>query len=171
MDTLKQKIRDIADYPKPGIVFKDITPLIQDSALLRQCVDSLVAPFREHDIHYVAGMEARGFIFGAMAALSLDVGFVPLRKPGKLPFDTKRVDYSLEYGDAALEAHVDAIQPGDRVLVIDDVLATGGTAKASCELIEMLGGEVTACAFVMELSFLNGRQLLSPYTTHSLVTY
>ncbi|MCX4193114.1 adenine phosphoribosyltransferase [Methylophaga sp. OBS1] len=171
METLKNKIRDIVDFPKPGVVFKDITPLVKDSATLRHCVDALIAPYRESRINAVAGMEARGFIFGSLAAWELGVGFIPLRKPGKLPYDVQRVDYDLEYGNASLEAHIDAISPGDRILLIDDVLATGGTARASCELVEKLGGEVIACAFVMELTFLHGREQLTSYPLHSLIQY
>lgn len=169
MHNLKTKIREIADFPQPGIQFKDITPLVKDPTSLRQCVTTLIEPFKQENISAVAGMEARGFIFGSLAAWELDVGFIPLRKPGKLPYDVQKVDYDLEYGNASLEAHIDAIQPGDRILLIDDVLATGGTAKASCELVEKLGGNVVACAFVIELCELNGRQQLESYTIHSLI--
>ena len=168
---LKTKIRDIPDFPKQGIVFKDITPLVQDPTSLRLAVDSLAEPFREHDITAVAGMEARGFIFGSLVAWQLGVGFIPLRKPGKLPYDVQSVDYTLEYGQASLEAHIDSIQPGDKILLIDDLLATGGTAKASCELVEKLGGEIVACAFVIELMILGGRNQLSSYPTYSLIQY
>lgn len=171
MDSLKTKIRDIADFPKPGIVFKDITPLVQDPATLKTCIDALITPFKDSNITAVAGMEARGFIFGSLAAWELGVGFIPLRKPGKLPYDVQSVDYALEYGNASLEAHIDAVTEGDRILLVDDVLATGGTAKASCELVEKLGGEVVACAFVMELSFLKGREQLTDYSLHSVMTY
>jgi adenine phosphoribosyltransferase len=171
MDSLKTKIRDIADFPKPGIVFKDITPLVQDPATLRTCIDALISPFKDSNITAVAGMEARGFIFGSLAAWELGVGFIPLRKPGKLPYDVQSVDYALEYGNASLEAHIDAVNEGDRILLVDDVLATGGTARASCELVEKLGGKVVACAFVMELSFLNGRQQLTDYPLHSVMTF
>jgi adenine phosphoribosyltransferase len=171
MDSLKTKIRDIADFPKPGIVFKDITPLVQDPATLKTCIDALISPFKDSNITAVAGMEARGFIFGSLAAWELGVGFIPLRKPGKLPYDVQSVDYALEYGNASLEAHIDAVNEGDRILLVDDVLATGGTARASCELVEKLGGEVVACAFVMELSFLNGRQQLTDYPLHSVMTF
>ncbi len=171
MERLKAKIRDIPDFPKPGILFKDITPLVRDPAALRLAVHQLLHPFLGQDITAVAGMEARGFIFGALVAWELGLGFVPLRKPGKLPHDVQTVDYDLEYGSAALEIHADALDKGDRVLLIDDLLATGGTAKASCELIESLGAEVAACAFVVELDFLKGRDRLANYPVHSLVHY
>ena len=171
MDSLKNKIRDIADFPEPGIMFKDITPLVQDPATLKTCIEALISPYRNTPITAVAGMEARGFIFGSLAAWELNVGFIPLRKPGKLPYDVQKVDYSLEYGEASLEAHSDAIEPGNTILLIDDVLATGGTARASCELVEKLGGQVVACAFVMELGFLRGRERLEAYPVHTLVCY
>lgn len=171
MQRLKDKIRDIPDFPKPGIVFKDITPLVKDPATLRLAVHQLLQPFLGRDITVVAGMEARGFIFGSLVAWELGIGFVPLRKPGKLPYDVQSVSYELEYGSATLEAHVDAVEAGDQVLLIDDLLATGGTAQASCELIERLGAEVVACAFVVELDFLKGRDKLSGYPVHSLLHY
>lgn len=139
MERLKAKIRDIPDFPKPGIVFKDITPLVRDPATLRLAVHQLLHPFLGQDITAVAGMEARGFIFGSLVAWELGVGFIPLRKPGKLPHDVHSVSYDLEYGSASLEVHRDALQAGDKVLLIDDLLATGGTALASCELVEKLG--------------------------------
>lgn len=171
MERLKAKVRDIPDFPKPGILFKDITPLVRDPAALRLCVHQLLHPFLGQTITAVAGMEARGFIFGSLVAWELGVGFVPLRKPGKLPYDVQSVDYELEYGSAALEVHIDAVGQGDRVLLIDDLLATGGTAKASCELIESLGAEVIACGFVVELDFLKGRENLRKYPVHSLLRY
>lgn len=171
MDRLKARIRDIPDFPKPGIVFKDITPLMRDPASLRLAVHQLLHPFLGEPITAVAGMEARGFVFASLVAWELGVGFVPLRKPGKLPYDVQSVAYDLEYGSASLEVHRDALGPGDRVLLIDDLIATGGTAAASCELIERLGAEVAACAFVVELDFLNGRQRLSRYRVHSLLHY
>lgn len=171
MDRLKSKIRDIPDFPKPGIMFKDITPLIKDPATLRLTVHQLLQPFLCRDITAVAGMEARGFIFGSLVAWELGLPFVPLRKPGKLPYDVQTVSYDLEYGSATLEAHTDAFNSDDRVLLIDDLLATGGTAKASCELVEKLGATVAACAFVVELDFLQGRSLLSKYEVHSLVHF
>lgn len=171
MNRLKAKIRDISDFPKPGILFKDITPLVQDPASLRFAVSELIRPFKDSNITAVAGMEARGFIFGSLAAWELNVGFIPLRKPGKLPYDVQSVAYTLEYGEACLEAHIDAIKAGDRILLIDDLLATGGTAKASCQLVEKLGGDVVACAFIIELTTLNGREHISDYPIHSLIHY
>jgi len=171
MQRLRDNIRDIPDFPKPGIVFKDITPLVKDPATLRLAVQQLLHPFLGRDITAVAGMEARGFIFASLVAWELGVGFIPLRKPGKLPYDVHSVSYDLEYGSATLEAHVDAFDSDDRVLLIDDLLATGGTAKASCELIEKLGATVEACAFVVELEFLNGRKRLHNYPVHSLLQY
>ena len=171
MERLKAKIRDIPDFPKPGIVFKDITPLVKDPATLRLATHQLLQPFLGQDITAVAGMEARGFIFGSLVALELGVGFIPLRKPGKLPYDVQSVSYDLEYGSASLEAHIDAFDNSDRILIIDDLLATGGTARASCELVEKSGATVVACAFVVELDFLNGRRNLEKYIVHSLLHY
>lgn len=171
MNRLKSKIRDIPDFPKPGIVFKDITPLVKDPAALRLTVHQLLHPFLGRDITAVAGMEARGFIFGALIAWELGIPFIPLRKPGKLPYDVQSVSYDLEYGSAELEVHIDAVDSRDKVLLVDDLLATGGTAKASCELIEKLGASVVACAFVVELDFLAGREKLSGYEVHSLLHY
>tara|TARA_R110002072_G_scaffold3149_6_gene23482 strand:+ start:10678 stop:11193 length:516 start_codon:yes stop_codon:yes gene_type:complete len=171
MKRLEAHIRNIPDFPEPGIQFKDITPLVKEPAMLRLAVNQLIYPFLGTNITAVAGMEARGFIFGSLAAWELGVGFVPLRKPGKLPYDVQTMSYDLEYGSASLEIHNDALNEGDRVLLIDDLIATGGTAAASCELIEKLGAEVAACAFVVELDFLNGRDKLSAYNIHSLIHY
>jgi len=171
MDTLKSKIRDIPDFPKPGIIFKDITPLLADPDSLRLAVHELAKPFKNSNITAVAGMEARGFIFGVLVALELNIGFIPLRKAGKLPHKVKSVNYTLEYGETSLEAHIDAIKDGDQILLIDDLLATGGTAQASCQLVESLGGTVIACAFVIELTFLNGRNQLANTPIHSLIQY
>jgi len=171
MDRLRRKIRDIPDFPKPGIVFKDITLLVKDPACCRLAVHQLLHPFLGSDITAVAGMEARGFIFGALVAWELGIPFIPLRKPGKLPYDVQSVSYDLEYGSAELEVHIDAVDSNDKVLLIDDLLATGGTAKASCELIEKLGASVVACAFVVELDFLRGRDKLQGYQVHSLLHY
>jgi adenine phosphoribosyltransferase len=171
MDALKAKIRDIPDFPKPGIVFKDLTPLIRDPATLRLATMELVKPFRDTGITAVAGMEARGFIFGSLAAHELGAGFVPLRKPGKLPYQVEALSYDLEYGSATLEIHIDGVGKKDRVLLVDDLIATGGTALASCRLIEKLGATLVACAFVVELDFLYGREKLDGYRVHSLVHY
>lgn len=171
MERLKAHIRTIPDFPEPGIQFKDITPLVKEPDMLRLAVHQLIHPFLGMNITAVAGMEARGFIFGTLAAWELGVGFIPLRKPGKLPYDVESLSYDLEYGSASLEVHVDAVTEGDRVLLVDDLIATGGTAAASCELIEKLGGEVAGCAFVVELDFLKGRDKLSKYQIHSLIHY
>jgi len=171
MERLAAHIRNIPDFPQPGIQFKDITPLVKNPAMLRLAVHELITPFKNERLTAVAGMEARGFIFGSLAAMELEVGFIPLRKPGKLPYKVESVSYDLEYGSAELEVHVDALDSGDRVLLIDDLIATGGTAAASCELIEKLGAEIAGCAFVVELDFLNGREKLSDYHIHSLIHY
>lgn len=171
MNRLKATIRDIPDFPKPGIIFKDITPLVKDPAMVRLAVHQLIHPFLGRSISVIAGMEARGFIFGSLVAWELGLPFVPLRKPGKLPYDVQSVSYDLEYGSATLEAHIDSFSEGDRVLLIDDLLATGGTAKASCELVEKLGATIEACAFVVELDFLNGREKLEGYEVHSLLHF
>ena len=171
MQRLESKIRAIPGFPKPGVVFRDITPLVSDPAMLRLAVHQLVHPFMGEPIDAVAGMEARGFIFGVLSAQELNVGFVPLRKPGKLPYDVQSVSYELEYGTASLEAHIDAINPGDRILLVDDLIATGGTASASCQLVERLGGEIAACAFLIELDGLGGRERLPGRRVHSLLHY
>lgn len=171
MKRLEAHIRNIPDFPEPGIQFKDITPLVKDPAMLRLAVHGLLHPFLGEDITAVAGMEARGFIFGSLVAWELGIPFIPLRKPGKLPYDVESLSYDLEYGSASLEVHIDALEKGDRVLLIDDLIATGGTAAASCELIEKLGAEVVACAFVVELDFLKGRDKLAKYNVHSLLHY
>ncbi len=171
MHRLKAKIRDIPDFPEPGIIFRDITPLVADPSTLQLSVYQLLQPFLGETINAVAGMEARGFIFGSLAAWELGVGFIPLRKPGKLPYDVQSVSYDLEYGSAALEVHTDAVNAGDSILLIDDLIATGGTAAASCQLVEALGGEIVGCAFVIELDALKGREKLSNYRVHSLLHY
>ncbi len=171
MKELEQYIRNIPDFPEPGIQFKDITPLIKEPEMLKLSVRKLIHPFLNEKLTAVAGMEARGFIFGSLAAWELGVSFIPLRKPNKLPYDVERLSYNLEYGSAALEIHVDALGKSDRVLLVDDLIATGGTAAASCQLIEKLGAEIVACAFIVELNFLNGREKLSKYNIHSLIHY
>ena len=168
---LRDAIRDIPDFPKPGIMFKDITTLLADPKLFRATVDAFAQRFAGDHIDAVVGMESRGFLFGAPLAMDLSAGFAPARKPGKLPYDTISVSYDLEYGSATLELHTDAIQPGDKVLIVDDLLATGGTAKATIDLVRKLGGEVVACLFVVELGFLAGRDALDGVPVVSLVNY
>ena len=155
---LTERIRDVPDFPKPGILFKDITPLLKDPAALRQVTDQISASFEDKGIDLVASVESRGFILATPVALNLGAGIVPIRKLGKLPADTINTNYELEYGTNTLEMHRDAIQPGQRVLIVDDVLATGGTVKASIDLVERLGGIVAGIAFLAELTFLDGRE-------------
>ncbi len=157
---LEQAVRTIPDFPKPGIQFKDITPILSDPVLLHQAVEALAAPFRDDGITKVVGIEARGFILGPMLAQFLGAGFVPVRKRGKLPYETVAVEYKLEYGTDVIEMHVDAIEPTDRVLIHDDVIATGGTASACYRLASGFGAEVVGYAFLMELTFLQGRRVL-----------
>jgi len=168
---LADRIRDIPDFPKPGIVFKDITPLLLDPAALDDAVKQLADWARPKEIDLVLAAEARGFILGAALARELGVGFVPARKPGKLPFDTVSAEYILEYGVDALEMHADALAHGTRVLLHDDLLATGGTARALAQLAESRGAEVAGCGFLVELSFLGGREKLADYDVFSLVRY
>lgn len=165
---LEPFIRDIPDFPKPGIIFKDITPLLGDPAALKDTVEQLIAPFENEGIEIVTGVESRGFIFAAAAAIRLGAGFVPIRKPGKLPADTIAESYELEYGTDTVEIHSDAIAPGQKVLMLDDLLATGGTMSAACELVKKIGGEIVSSAFVIELGFLNGRDRLE-CPVHSLM--
>ena len=168
---LRNMIRDVPNFPKPGIVFKDITPLLRDEAGLSLAVEFLTQPFRAMHIDVVVGAESRGFIFGTAVARNLSAGFVPIRKPGKLPARTRSEEYALEYGKDKVEIHEDAIRPGDRVLMVDDVLATGGTMAACCRLVDALGGQIIATAFLLELAFLNGRNLLSKYPVYSVLSY
>jgi adenine phosphoribosyltransferase len=168
---LRPWIRDIPDFPKPGILFKDITPLLHDPRAFGASIDQLAAHHAGRQIDTIAAAEARGFIFGAPLALKLGAGFVPIRKPGKLPYATVATEYQLEYGTDRLEVHTDAFKPGSRVLLLDDVLATGGTMRACCELVSGTGASVVGCAFLMELSFLGGREKLAPYEVFSLITY
>jgi adenine phosphoribosyltransferase len=168
---LKKYIRDIPDFPKPGILFRDITPLLASPDALRESVARLAAPFRNQGIHTVIAAEARGFIFAAPLALELDIGFVPIRKPGKLPFQTHSFDYDLEYGTDTLQMHVDGVKRGDKVLVVDDLLATGGTVGACIKLLERVGAEVAGCAFVIELVGLGGAEKLRPHKVVSLIQY
>jgi adenine phosphoribosyltransferase len=168
---LKRKIRDIADFPQPGIVFKDITPLLNDARAFKLAVDAMAQDYQQRSVDLVVGIEARGFIIGAALAYVLDAGLIPLRKPGKLPFETHRMSYTLEYGSAELEIHRDAIQPGQRVILVDDLLATGGTMRASVDLVQTLGAEIVGVSFLVELSFLEGRKRLQGYQVASLLTY
>jgi adenine phosphoribosyltransferase len=171
VEHLKSAIPGVRVFPKKGVVFRDITPVLADAELLRASVEQLAAPFRDKGVELVLGAEARGFIFGTALALELGAGFIPVRKKGKLPRETHRVTYELEYGSDTLEMHRDAIPAGARVLLVDDLLATGGTTKACCELVEAAGGEVVGCAFVIELSFLGGRRQLEGHEVFSLVDY
>ncbi len=168
---LAARIRDVPDFPTPGIVFKDLMPLIVDPLYFREAVDRLTEWARPMTPDLILGAEARGFIFGAPLAYLLGAGFVAARKPGKLPRRTVQATYELEYGTETLEVHADAIGPGSRVIVLDDVLATGGTAQAKCGLVETLGGEVVGVGFVVELTFLHGRERLGGYNIHSLVSF
>ena len=170
-ETLQAKIRDVPDFPEPGIVFKDIMPLLADPATLRETVDLLADWIEPRKPDVILGAEARGFILGAAIAYKLGCGFVAARRPGKLPWETVSATYALEYGENSLELHADAIAGGQRVLVHDDVLATGGTAAAICNLAEQLGGVVVGTAFVIELAFLEGRNQLEQYDVFSLLTY
>ena len=167
---LEPHIRDIPDFPKPGIVFKDITPLLASPEAFNRCLDGLAAVTTEA-IDVVVGIESRGFIFGAALAARKRLPFVPARKPGKLPADTVKMEYALEYGTDALEIHRDAIAPGKKVLVVDDLLATGGTAKACGDLVREIGGEVAGYAFVIDLAFLGGAAKLAPAPVHALIRY
>ena len=171
MDELKQKIRHVPDFPKAGILFYDITTLLQDPAGLRAAVDGLSMPFKDQGIDLVVGIESRGFIFGSVVADRIGAGFSPVRKPGKLPSKTMRASYSLEYGTDCLEIHADAVEKGQRVLIVDDLLATGGTASAACELVKQLGGKVHALSFLIELVALNGRSKLPGERVHSVLKY
>ena len=170
-DVIKQRLRDVPDFPKPGIMFKDITPLLADPNAFNLCLDSTAAHFDSVTLDAIVGIESRGFIFGAALASRMRIAFIPARKPGKLPYRKTRVEYDLEYGSDALEMHEDAIKQGDKILIVDDLLATGGTAWAACELVRVLGGSVVAAAFVVELTFLGGRKRVHPVEVFSLVQY
>ncbi len=168
---LASTIRSVPDFPVPGILFYDITTLLKNPEALKYSIDQLTGFYQDKKIDLVVGMESRGFIFGMPVAYQLGVGFAPIRKPGKLPAQTISESYQLEYGTNTLEIHVDSIQKGQRVLIVDDLLATGGTAKATCNLVERLGGVVAGIAFLVELTFLNGRNQLKEYDVHSLLKY
>jgi len=168
---LKERIRDIPDFPKPGVVFKDITPLLADAEAFRTLVDAMVEPFADVRVDKVLGIEARGFILAAPVAFRFGAAFVPVRKGGKLPWQIEKEEYELEYGTDLLEIHRDAIAPGERALIVDDVMATGGTAAATVRLVEKLGGEVAGLTFAIELAFLGGRARLAGYDARSLLVY
>ena len=169
MTELAAYIRDVPDFPKPGIIFKDITPLLADPAALAETVRQLARPYESKGAELVVGVESRGFIFGSLVAAHLGAGFVPIRKPSKLPAETISQTYELEYGTDTIEIHADAIRPGQKVLMIDDLLATGGTMAAACELVRRLGGDIVGVAFVIELSFLSGRDKLAGCEVRSLI--
>jgi adenine phosphoribosyltransferase len=168
---IERAIRNIPDFPKPGIQFKDITPVLADARLFSGSIDMLTEPFKPGEVDAVVGIDARGFIFAAAAAVKLQAGFVPVRKKGKLPYQTHEQQYDLEYGTATVAVHVDALKPGSRVLLIDDLLATGGTAAAAAALVQRLGAEILEISFLIELGFLGGRQKLKGYPARSLVVY
>ena len=170
-DKMKAAIRDVKDFPKPGIIFKDITPLLQNADLFKATVERLAGPFRKKGITHVASIESRGFIFGAPVAYLLDAGYIPVRKKGKLPYKTLSHTYDLEYGTDTLEMHADALDSSSRVLIIDDVLATGGTARATCLLVEKLKAKVAGLSFAIELEFLHGREKLRGYDVASLIRF
>ncbi len=171
MEHLKAKIRTIPDFPKPGIMFRDITTLLKDGEGLRESIDVLAKRYQDQQVDLIAGIESRGFIVGAALATQMGIGFVPVRKPNRLPGETIGIDYELEYGNDRLEIHVDAIPQGSRVLMVDDLIATGGTMNAACHLVENVGGEVVECAFIIELPDLGGRKVLSNYPVFSIVEF
>jgi adenine phosphoribosyltransferase len=171
MDEFKKLIREVPDFPKPGILFYDITTLLKDKGGLRKVINAMTETVRSHNADLILGIEARGFIFAPAVACNIGAGFVPVRKPKKLPAATERVSYELEYGMDSLEIHKDAIKQGDRVTVIDDLLATGGSSLAAVKMIERLGGKVSGVSFVIELDFLNGRERLAGYNVSSLIHY
>jgi len=170
-ESLRAKIREVPDFPKPGILFYDITTLLRDAAAFREAIELMTEPFKDERVDLVVGMESRGFIFSAPMALHLDAGFVPVRKLGKLPAETISVEYELEYGTNTLEIHRDAVGPRQRVLIVDDLLATGGTVLGTIELVKRLKGEIVGLSFLVELGFLNGRERLDGQRIHSVIGY
>ncbi len=168
---LKSKIRNIPDFPKKGIVFRDITPVVGDGKTFKNVIDLMAKQYEGVNIDSILGAEARGFIFGAALAYKLGIGFIPVRKPGKLPYKTAKASYELEYGSSEVEVHIDAIKKGENILIVDDLVATGGTAKAQAELVESMGGKVAGFCFLIELEFLNPRRSLKGYDVFSLVKY
>jgi adenine phosphoribosyltransferase len=171
MQKLKAAIREIPDWPKKGILFYDVTTLLKDGAHFRDAIDAIIAPYRDQKIDIVAGVEARGFIFAPTVAYALGAGFVPVRKPGKLPAATYKASYELEYGTDCLEIHQDAIKPGNRVLIVDDLIATGGTARAVAQMVERMGATIAGLSFLVELEFLKGREKLAGYNVCSILKY
>ncbi len=171
MNDLKEFIRDIPDFPKKGILFRDITPLLANPSAFAKAVKGMISPFKKENIQKVVAIEARGFILGGAISLALEAGMVPVRKKGKLPYQTFKATYNLEYGEDAVEIHQDAIRKGERVLIVDDLLATGGTASAAVELVEKMGGEIVGIVFLIELTELKGRDKLKGYKVHSLLKY
>lgn len=169
IEKIESSIRDVADFPKPGIIFKDITPMLQNPEIFKLTVDKLCAPYLNDKPDYLVCIESRGFIFGSAMAYKLGCGIVPVRKKGKLPSETVETSYSLEYGEASIEMHSDSLKSGDRVVLVDDLLATGGTVGASIELVEKLGAKITGIEFVIELCFLNGRDKLGTYPLNSII--
>ena len=170
-ERLENAIRNVPDFPKPGIQFKDITPILMDAALMKDLTVHFAERYRAMGVDAIVGVESRGFLFGVPLAMELGIPFVLVRKPGKLPWKTRRVEYALEYGTDALEIHEDALSEGQKVVVVDDLLATGGTLSASIELVESIGGSVAECALLVELAFLKGRERLAPTSVYSLLTY
>lgn len=168
---LQDYIRDIPDWPKKGILFRDITPLLADAKAFEAAIDALCVGFTPADIDYVAAVEARGFIFGASVAEKLQAGFIPIRKKGKLPYKTQNITYDLEYGTDTLEVHIDAVEKGSKVLMVDDLLATGGTMAAACKLIEKIGGQIASVVFLIELTELAGREKLTDYDIKTIISY
>jgi len=168
---LSSKIRDIVDFPKEGVVFKDITPILQDPKYLNESINQMEEQIKDLEFDYIIGPESRGFIFGVPLACKMNKGFIPVRKKGKLPYETKAKEYSLEYGTATIEIHIDAIKPGQKVVIADDLLATGGTSRAIVDLIEEMGGEIVGFVYLIELEFLDGRKLLDGYNIKSLIKY
>src|SRR4029077_9065475 len=171
IDKLRQGVRDVPNFPKKGIVFKDITPILKDGPLFRASVDLFLDQCRERKLDKVVGIDARGFVFGSAVAYELGIGFVPLRKKGRLPYKTESAAYTLEYGEAEMELHIDAIVPGERIVLIDDLLATGGTSASAVTLIKKVGGELIEAIFLIELEFLQGRKKLAPTPVRSFLTY
>lgn len=170
-EAITKAVRDIPDFPVKGVIFKDITPLLYDINLYNKIIDNIVSSYKDKNITKIAGLESRGFLFGISVAQKLNVPFVPIRKKGKLPYKTVSTTYSLEYGNATIEMHIDAVNEKDNVLIVDDLLATGGTARAAVDLIKKLNGNVTACAFIIELTFLNGKEKLKDIEYSSIVQY